>query len=80
MKDAGDQIIDLAREGYTVILSPSPVGEGGLEIRVQGGALHAHRIIHGAQIDQHRGDVVALMLEQIQRDIGDALEREVRGE
>lgn len=77
---ATESIIDLAREGYTVTLGPSPLGGRGLHIEVAGGDLHSRKMLSDVEIDQHRADAVAMMLDHIVREFGEALEREVRGE
>lgn len=77
---ATESIIDLARQGYTVTLGPSPLGGSGLHIEVAGGDLQSRKILSGDEIAQHRADAVAMMLDHIIREFAEALEREVRRE
>lgn len=77
---ATESIIDLAREGYTVTLGPSPLGGRGLRIEVVGGDLQSRKVLSDVEIDHHRSDAVAMMLDRIIGEFGEALEREVRGD
>lgn len=72
------KMIELAQDGYEVTLRPGPVP--GIVLHIQGGDVDARQAISSTEIEQARVDVVGLALDKMLHDIGDFLEREIRGD
>lgn len=80
--DALSKMLELARDGCTVTLDPSPVGSG-VRLSVDLGDIHSRQLIPDHELDLARlehNEIVSFTLEKIMRDVGDLLERELRDE